>query len=70
MVVRRPSEWRCDLFKASGAVLWFAAAVLAVAAAVVTYVRGGEIKWTLLVAAVFLAAMGFGAVRRSKSAGV
>lgn len=56
--------------KASGAVLWFVAAALALVAAVVTYARGDEIRWPLLAAAVFLAVMGFGAMRRSKSAGV
>jgi hypothetical protein len=50
--------------------LWLTAAALAFAAAVVTYTRRGEIKVELLAAAVFLAAMGFGVLRRSRRAGV
>lgn len=51
-------------------VLWFIAAVLALAAAAVAYGRHGEIKWALLAAAMFLAAMGVSSLRRSKSGGV
>ena len=50
--------------------LWLTAAALAFAAAVVTYTRRGEINAALLAAAVFLAAMGFGVLRRSRRAGV
>jgi hypothetical protein len=50
--------------------LWLAAAALAFAAAVVTYTRTGEIRVTLLAAAIFLAAMGFGVLRRARRAGV
>jgi hypothetical protein len=49
--------------------LWLTAAALAFAAAVVSYTRRGEIKVVLLAAAVFLAAMGFGVLRRSRRAG-
>jgi hypothetical protein len=52
------------------AFLWLAAAALAFGAAVVTYTRSGEIKAALLAAALFLAAMGFGVLRRSRRAGV
>ena len=45
------------------AFLWLAAAALAFAAAVVTYTRSGEIKVTMLAAALFLATMGFGVLR-------
>jgi hypothetical protein len=51
------------------ALLWLAAAALAFGAAVITYTRSGEIRATLLAAAIFLAAMGFGVLRRSKRAG-
>jgi hypothetical protein len=50
--------------------LWLTAAALAFAAAVVIYTRRGEIKVVYLAAAVFLAAMGFGVLRRSRRAGV
>jgi hypothetical protein len=52
------------------ATLWFIAAVLAFAAVVVTYIGKREIRWALLAAAVFLAAMGFSYLQRSRSAGV
>lgn len=52
------------------AVLWLVAAVLAFAAAVVTYTRNGEIKGTMLAAALFLATMGFGVLRRSRRTGI
>ena len=48
------------------AFLWLAAAALAFAAAVVTYTRSGEIKVTMLAAALFLATMDFGVLRRSR----
>jgi hypothetical protein len=51
------------------AFLWLTAAALAFAAAVVTYTRSGEIRVALLAAAVFLAAMGFGVLRRSRRPG-
>lgn len=46
--------------------LWLAAAALAFAAAVVTYTRTGELRIALLAAAIFLAAMGFGVLRRAR----
>ena len=52
-----------------GALLWLAAAALAFIAAVVTYTRTGELKVTLLGATLFLAAMGFGLLRRSRRKG-
>lgn len=52
------------------AFLWLFAAALAFLAAVVAYTRRGEIKVVLLAAAIFLAAMGFGVLRRSRRAGV
>jgi hypothetical protein len=52
------------------ALLWLAAAALAFGAAVLTYTRSGEIRVALLAAAIFLAAMGFGVLRRSRRAGV
>ena len=48
------------------AYLWLAAAALAFIAAVVTYTRTGELRVTLLGATLFLAAMGFGLLRRSR----
>ena len=51
------------------AILWLAAAALAFAAAVVTYTRSGEIRVALLAATLFLAAMGFGVLRRSRRTG-
>lgn len=50
-------------------ILWLAAAALAFVAAVVTYTESGEIKVVLLAAALFLAAMGFGVLRRNRRAG-
>jgi predicted membrane-bound mannosyltransferase len=47
-------------------ILWLAAAALAFGAAVVTYSRSGEIRIALLAAAIFLAAMGFGVLRRAR----
>jgi hypothetical protein len=52
------------------AFLWLVAAALAFAAAVVTYTRNGEIKGTMLAAALFLATMGFGGLRRSRRTGI
>jgi len=51
------------------AFLWLAAAGLAFIAAVVTYTRTGELRVTLLGATLFLAAMGFGLLRRSRRKG-
>ena len=42
------------------------AAVLALAAAVVEYVRRGEVRVSLIAAGIFLLAFGFGARRRLK----
>ena len=51
------------------AILWFVAALLALAAAAVNYSRNGGIKWFLLAAAFFLIALGVNARRRSKAGG-
>lgn len=50
-------------------ILWFVAAALALAAAAVRYARHGEIWWYLVAAALFLAAMGAGALRRAPRSG-
>jgi hypothetical protein len=52
------------------ATLWFVASALSLAAAVLTYSDGGQIKWPLIAATIFLAAMGFSSLRRSRSGGV
>jgi hypothetical protein len=52
------------------AFLWLAAAALAFLAAVISYTKTGEVRSAYLAAAVFLSAMGFGVLRRSKNAGV
>jgi len=52
------------------ALLWLIASALSLAAAVLTYTGEREVKWLLLAAAVFLAALGFSRLRRSRSAGV
>lgn len=51
------------------ALLWFVASALSLAAAVLTYSGEGLIKWPLIAATVFLAAMGFSTLRRSRSGG-
>jgi len=51
-------------------VLWFVAAALATIAAAVGYFRKGEVRWSLLAAAVFLAAMGLGAASARGRRGV
>jgi len=53
-----------------GAILWFIASALSLIAALLTYTGEGEIKWPLLAATFFMAAMGFSSLRRSKSGGV
>ena len=53
----------------SAAVLWFVASALSLAATVLTYSGEGLIKWPLIAATVFLAAMGFSSLRRSSSGG-
>ncbi len=50
-------------------ILWFVAASLSFLAAAVAYSRTGDIKWPLLAAGIFLAAMGFNALRRLKVGG-
>jgi len=66
-------EWRCRLEKRvglqRGAILWFIASALSLVAALLTYTGEGEIKWPLLAATFFMAAMGFSTLRRSKSRG-
>ena len=49
-------------------VLWFIAAALALSAAVVRYVRNGEIPWEITAAGVFLLAMGFSMRTRPRDA--
>jgi hypothetical protein len=51
------------------AVLWFVASALSLTAAVLTYTGEGLIKWPLIAATVFLAAMGISSLRRSSSGG-
>jgi hypothetical protein len=51
------------------AVLWFVASALSLTAAVLTYTGEGRIKWPLIAATVFLAAMGISSLRRSSSGG-
>lgn len=48
--------------------LWFTASALSLAAAVINYTADGEIKWFLLGATIFTAAMGFSTLRGSRSA--
>ncbi|HZI66934.1 MAG TPA: hypothetical protein VFF17_10255 [Thermoanaerobaculia bacterium] len=49
--------------------LWFTASALSLAAAVIHYAGNGEIKWFLLAASLFTAAVGYSTLRRSKSTG-
>ena len=68
-----PKEWRWILAaptSRNAAILWFVASALSLAAAVITYTGDREIKWPLLAATIFLAAMGVSTLRRSKSDGV
>lgn len=64
---------RCKLDKKSGlqrgAILWFVASGLSLVAALLNYSGEGEIKWTLLAATFFMAAMGFSSLRRSRPDG-
>lgn len=48
------------------AILWFIAAALSLAAALLTYGTEGQIKWPLLAATLFMAAVGFRSLRRSR----
>jgi hypothetical protein len=48
-------------------ILWLVASALSLAAASITYSGGGEIKWSLVAATVFLAAMGLTTLWRSRS---
>ena len=54
----------------TAAILWFVASALSLIAAVITYTGDRQIKWPLLAATVFLAAMGVSTLRRSRSDGV
>ena len=54
-------------FQHWGPVLWFVAAALALSAAVVRYVRSGEISWEITAAGLFLLAMGVGQLKRPPS---
>ena len=51
----------------TAAILWLVAAALSLVAAVLTYSGEGRIKWVLLAATVFMAALGFRSLRRSGS---
>lgn len=46
-------------------ILSIVAAALALTAAIIRYVADGEVRWSLIAAAVFLLAFGFGAKRRN-----
>ena len=48
-------------------VLWLVAAALALSAALVRYLRFGEISWEITAAGVFLLAMGLGQLTRPRS---
>ena len=48
-------------------ILWLIASALSLAGALITYSGGGEIKWSLVAATVFLAVMGFTTLWRSRS---
>ena len=48
-------------------ILWLVASALSLAAALITYSSGGQIKWSLVAATVFLAVMGFTTLWRSRS---
>ena len=48
------------------ALLWFTAAALSLAAALLTYTGEGQVKWPLLAATVFMSAMGFSSLRRAR----
>ncbi|HJR67701.1 MAG TPA: hypothetical protein VJ802_14815 [Gemmatimonadaceae bacterium] len=50
-------------------VLWFVAAVLALAAAGIRYYRREEISWTWVAAGVFCLVMGLGAWKRARLGG-
>jgi membrane protein implicated in regulation of membrane protease activity len=52
-----------------GAILWFIASALSLTAAMLTFSGEGRINWALLAATVFMAAIGFRSLRRSKSDG-
>jgi hypothetical protein len=51
------------------ATLAFIASALALAAALITYLNGEGIKWSLLAGAAFMAALGWSNLRRSKPTG-
>lgn len=53
----------------TAAILWFVSSALALTAAVITYFNGDGLKWPLLAATVFTAALGWSTLRRSKSGG-
>ena len=67
------TRWRCNLTDASKAkktaILWFVASALSLAAALLRYGSDEEVRWPLLAAVVFLAAMGFSTLRRSRAGG-
>jgi hypothetical protein len=51
------------------AVLWFVAAGLSLTAAVLRLVNDEPVRWPLLAATVFMAALGWTALRQSRSSG-
>ena len=52
------------------ALLAFIAATLAAVAVGIGYARRGSVDWSMIAAALFMAALGWGALQRSKSDGV
>jgi hypothetical protein len=48
------------------AILWFFASALFLTATVLNYSKEGAIKWTLLAATLFMAAMGITTLRRTE----
>ena len=67
------ARWRCNLSDASKAkktaILWFVASALSLAAALLNYASDERVRWPLIAAVIFLAAMGFSTLRRSRSGG-
>jgi len=51
------------------AILGFVAAGLALIAAAIGYSRDGKVEWSLLAGALFMAALGWASLQRSKSSG-
>lgn len=51
------------------AILGFVAAGLALIAAAIGYSRDGNVEWSLIAGALFMAALGWGSLQRAKSGG-